>query len=155
MVLKKGTKIAEDKKSAGLPSDKDPMEYGKDIIRQLVKFMTAGPVLIKGLGTYATPLPFMDYLINEPVMATALYGRGVPVSVPNPARYALHKLTIAKRRRAQRQKSPKDVAQAWSLVEALAAFDHDSLIDAVLDAKRRGGDLKVIAAEVGEVVSPA
>ncbi len=44
--LKKGTKIAEDKKAAGLASDKDPMEYGKDIIRQLVKFMTAGPVLM-------------------------------------------------------------------------------------------------------------
>lgn len=44
--LKKGTKIAEDKKAAGLPSDKEPIEYGKDIIRQLVKFMTAGPVVM-------------------------------------------------------------------------------------------------------------
>ena len=44
--LKKGTKIAEDKKAAGLPSDKEPIEYGKDIIRQLVKFMTSGPVLM-------------------------------------------------------------------------------------------------------------
>ncbi|MDB5237753.1 MAG: hypothetical protein JWM46_23 [Candidatus Kaiserbacteria bacterium] len=44
--LKKGTKIAEDKKANGLPSDKEPLEYGKDIIRQLVKFMTSGPVLM-------------------------------------------------------------------------------------------------------------
>jgi nucleoside-diphosphate kinase len=44
--LKKGTKIVEDKKAAGLPVDKEPLEYGKDIIRQLVKFMTAGPVLM-------------------------------------------------------------------------------------------------------------
>ncbi len=44
--LKKGTKIVEDKKAAGLPVDKEPIEYGKDIIRQLVKFMTAGPVLM-------------------------------------------------------------------------------------------------------------
>lgn len=44
--LKKGTKIAEDKKAAGLPVEKEPIEYGKDIIRQLVKFMTAGPVLM-------------------------------------------------------------------------------------------------------------
>ncbi len=44
--LKKGTKIAEDKKAAGLPHDKDPMEYGKDIIRVLVKFMTSGPVVV-------------------------------------------------------------------------------------------------------------
>ena len=44
--LQKGTKILEDKKKNGLPADKEPMEYGKDIIRQLVKFMTCGPVLM-------------------------------------------------------------------------------------------------------------
>lgn len=44
--LKKGTKIAEDKKAAGLPVEKEPIEYGKDIIRQLVKFMTSGPVVM-------------------------------------------------------------------------------------------------------------
>ena len=44
--LQKGTKILEDKKKNGLPTDKEPMEYGKDIIRQLVKFMTSGPVLM-------------------------------------------------------------------------------------------------------------
>lgn len=44
--LKKGTKIAEDKKAAGLPVSKEPIEFGKDIIRQLVKFMTCGPVLM-------------------------------------------------------------------------------------------------------------
>src|SRR3989338_1319120 len=40
--LKKGSKIVEDKKANGLPADKEPLEYGKDIIRQLVKFMTNG-----------------------------------------------------------------------------------------------------------------
>jgi len=44
--LQKGTKILEDKKKNGLPTDREPMEYGKDIIRQLVKFMTCGPVLM-------------------------------------------------------------------------------------------------------------
>ena len=44
--LKKGTKIAEDKKANNLPVNKEPIEYGKDIIRQLVKFMTSGPVLM-------------------------------------------------------------------------------------------------------------
>ena len=44
--LQKGTKILEDKKANNLPADKEPMEYGKDIIRQLVKFMTSGPVLM-------------------------------------------------------------------------------------------------------------
>jgi len=44
--LKKGTKIAEDRKSAGMSVDKEPLEYGKDIIRALVKFMTCGPVVM-------------------------------------------------------------------------------------------------------------
>ena len=43
--LKKGSKIVEDKKANGLPADKEPLEYGKDIIRQLVKFMTGGPTI--------------------------------------------------------------------------------------------------------------
>ena len=44
--LKKGTKIVEDKKAAGLPTSKEPLDYGKDIIRQLVGFMSAGPVVM-------------------------------------------------------------------------------------------------------------
>jgi nucleoside-diphosphate kinase len=44
--LKKGTKIVEDKKANNLPVSKEAIDYGKDIIRQLVKFMTSGPVLM-------------------------------------------------------------------------------------------------------------
>lgn len=44
--LKKGTKIAEDRAAAGLSAEKEPIEYGKDIIRALEKFMTSGPVVL-------------------------------------------------------------------------------------------------------------
>lgn len=43
--LKKGTKIVEDKKAAGQKIEKEAIEYGKDIIGSLVKYMKAGPVL--------------------------------------------------------------------------------------------------------------
>lgn len=43
--LKKGAKIAEDRKANGLAADKESIEYGKDIIHALVTFMTCGPVL--------------------------------------------------------------------------------------------------------------
>lgn len=43
--LKKGTKIVEDKKASGLPITKEAIEYGRDIIGQLVKFMTSGPTI--------------------------------------------------------------------------------------------------------------
>lgn len=47
--LKKGAKIAEDRKAAGMEADKEPIEYGKDIIRALVKYMTAGPVVMMAI----------------------------------------------------------------------------------------------------------
>lgn len=47
--LKKGTKIADDRKQHGMVVDKEPIEYGKDIIRALVKFMTSGPVVMLAL----------------------------------------------------------------------------------------------------------
>ena len=43
---KKGARIMEDRKASGLPVDKEPIEYGKDIIRALEKFMTSGPVVM-------------------------------------------------------------------------------------------------------------
>ena len=47
--LKKGTKIVEDKKAAGQKIEKEAIEYGKGIIGSLVKYMTAGPVLMIAL----------------------------------------------------------------------------------------------------------
>lgn len=43
--LKKGTGIVENRKKLNLPIEKEPIEYGKDIIRALVKFMTCSPVI--------------------------------------------------------------------------------------------------------------
>lgn len=43
--LKKGNRIIEDLKSHGLPVEKEPIEYGKDIIRTIVHYMTAAPVI--------------------------------------------------------------------------------------------------------------
>ena len=43
--LKKGTRIVEDLMAQGKPIDKEPIEYGKDIIRTIVKYMTTAPVV--------------------------------------------------------------------------------------------------------------
>lgn len=43
--LKKGERIAENKKTLGHTLDKEPIEYGKDIIRAVVSYMRAGPVV--------------------------------------------------------------------------------------------------------------
>jgi nucleoside-diphosphate kinase len=44
--IKKGTNIAADRAAAGLSAEKEPIEYGKDIIRALEKYMTASPVIM-------------------------------------------------------------------------------------------------------------
>jgi len=41
----KGERTLKERKANGMSADKDAIEYGKDIIRLLVKFMTSGPVL--------------------------------------------------------------------------------------------------------------
>ena len=43
--LKKGERIVEDLKAQGRTIDKEPIEYGKDIIRTIVNYMTAAPVV--------------------------------------------------------------------------------------------------------------
>jgi len=43
--LKKGTRTIEERTAMGMPVEKEAIEYGKDIIRALVKFMSCGPVV--------------------------------------------------------------------------------------------------------------
>jgi len=42
----KGSKVLADRKKSGMSADKPAIEYGKDIVRALVKFMTSGPVVL-------------------------------------------------------------------------------------------------------------
>lgn len=51
---KKGAGIIADREKSGLPIEKEAIEYGKDIIRALIKFMTSGPVVVMVLeGNHA------------------------------------------------------------------------------------------------------
>ena len=73
-------------------------------------------------GASADPLRFLDFLIREPVRTMLLHRSGVSVVVPDPSRYAIHKLIVASRRHTNEQgpaKREKDVRQAALLIEAL------------------------------------
>ncbi|HWA18507.1 MAG TPA: GSU2403 family nucleotidyltransferase fold protein [Devosia sp.] len=91
---------------------------------------TGRPAPMPALGlASAEPLRFLDFLIYEPVRAILLHGPGVPVLVPSPARYAVHKLIVSSRRRGgdqSRTKSLKDLQQVQILIEA---FDQRRLSD--------------------------
>ena len=72
-------------------------------------------------GAAAEPLRFLDFLIHEPVRTVMLHKGGIPVLVPDPARFAVHKLIIATRRQSGSQKDLKDFGQADQLADALEA----------------------------------
>jgi hypothetical protein len=94
---------------------------------------------MKGLEAGAAPLQHIDWLISEPVRTVALWGAGVPINVPQPARFAVHKLILAQKRHAgMRVKRQKDLAQADALIEALLVNDPYALQDAMDDARAQG-----------------
>lgn len=93
-------------------------------------------------GASAQPLRFLDFLIHEPVRAVLLHAGGVPVLVPAPERYAVHKLIVGSRRRDDHDgtaKSQKDRLQAKALMEAMIALRRNAdLAEAYVEAWSRG-----------------
>jgi hypothetical protein len=83
------------------------------------------PVKMPALGgASAFPLRFLDFLIRHPIRSVLLHGPGIPVLVPSPERYAVHKLIVASRRIKDSDvsaKSRKDRLQARSIFEAMIA----------------------------------
>ncbi|MGY2845334.1 hypothetical protein ACVIWU_004796 [Bradyrhizobium sp. USDA 4509] len=101
------------------------------------------PVPMPALGgAAALPLRFLDYLIFQPIRAVLLHGPGVPVLIPSPERYAIHKLIVGSRRKEDRDataKSAKDRLQARSIIEAMIANRQQSdLAAAYTEAWDRG-----------------
>jgi len=86
----------------------------------------------------ATPLHFLEFLIQDAIRAVALYNDGIKVTIPNPARYAIHKLIIAQERSIGVAKRDKDLAQASALIGILHANDPYLLHDTWEEARARG-----------------
>lgn len=93
-------------------------------------------------GASAEPLRFLDFALRRPVRAVLLHGPGVPVVVPAPERFAVHKLIVAARRRKagdRARKADKDRAQASTLFEVLLGTGRGGdLASALTEAWNRG-----------------
>ncbi|QOZ26655.1 GSU2403 family nucleotidyltransferase fold protein [Bradyrhizobium sp. CCBAU 51753] len=105
------------------------------------------PVPMPALGGAAAfPLRFLDFLIHQPIRAVLLHGAGVPVLIPSPERYAVHKLIVASRRKTDGDvsaKSSKDRLQAKSIIEAMIANRQQAdLASAFVEAWDRGDHWK-------------
>jgi hypothetical protein len=101
------------------------------------------PARMPALGDIsAEPLRFLDFLIYLPERAVVLHGAGVPVLVPAPERFAVHKLIVATRRLNDRNgiaKSSKDRSQSLSLMQAMVETRRTvALADVYMEAWDRG-----------------
>ncbi|PIE01498.1 MAG: hypothetical protein CSA81_11245 [Acidobacteria bacterium] len=78
------------------------------------------PIMTANLKIRATGLRFLDFLLEETEPAVVIAKSGILVSVPNPGRFAIHKLVVSERRRAfEWNKAKKDRIQAQLLIEHL------------------------------------
>ena len=92
-----------------------------DLLTPMVGRTSSKPVHLAALDTYAEPVRFLDYVLEDVQPAAIVAKAGVLVNVPTPARYAVHKLVTSQRRAAAFQvKGAKDIRQAEQLIDVLA-----------------------------------
>ncbi len=111
------------------------------------------PEALPALGTDARPLRFLDFLIRDPEPAVLLHGTGIYVLVPAPARYAVHKLIVARRRQAGNAKRGKDIQQAEALFDLLISKRPHELRAAWQEAYARGKTWRQLLGEALGLVS--
>jgi hypothetical protein len=78
------------------------------------------PVHIPRLKASAQPLEFLDYLLEAPVKTPIINGGATMVNVPDPAKFALHKLIVSVDRPISSQsRAGKDRQQAGEMIDVL------------------------------------
>lgn len=120
-----------------------------DILAPLVGKSKPSIKIKNVLGAAAEPLRFLDFLIKCPVKAVLIGPKGgIPVFVPDPARYALHKLIISSYRSASdTSKRTKDLAQAHQLLNVCLRERKTDLLMAYKEVINRGPKWKKIVQE--------
>lgn len=97
------------------------------------------PVPVPKFRTAAQGLKYLDYLIEAPQPAAVIDSTGVLVNIPDPARYAFHKLIVAQERPVSEQvKRAKDLRQASLLFTVLGEERPGDLLQAWDALKARG-----------------
>jgi hypothetical protein len=110
-----------------------------DILTPEVDATDGSPKFIPAFNVAAQPLPFLDYLIENPEKGAVVNGGGVLVNVPTPARYAFHKLIVSGERGVpMHDKIEKDLMQAAQVFSVLADERPGDLLLAWDEIKRRG-----------------
>ncbi|MFV1985615.1 MAG: GSU2403 family nucleotidyltransferase fold protein [Thiohalomonadales bacterium] len=95
-------------------------EFHVDMLTPLHGAPNKHPVYLSHIKAYADPLRFLDYLLEDTLPAVVVAKAGIIVNVPDPSRFALHKLVVSVRRSArEHNKAIKDIKQAQQLLTVL------------------------------------
>ena len=110
----------------GLPSSRPSASFklpGAEalLVDLLVPGREAGKVVaVKELATHGQTVPLLEFLVEAPLESVVLSpNQIVPVRVPAPERFVLHKLYASQMRRAHPGKGKKDLEQATVIAAAL------------------------------------
>lgn len=92
------------------------------------------------LGVPLQPLHFIEFILEDVHQAVVMSAVGVVlVNVPDPARFALHKLLVFADRRARSpEKALKDLRHAAALLELLGTYRPDDVLSLWKDLVKRG-----------------
>jgi hypothetical protein len=122
----------------GMPSDRPSASFklpGAELlgVDLLVPGERTGAILpVKELHAYGQAIPLLDYLIDDDIPGVVLSpNQIIPVRVPAPERFAIHKLFSSQSRRADRGKASKDLVQAAVLVAAIEDETPGRIMDAL------------------------
>lgn len=95
-------------------------EFHVDLLTPLYGPNTSKPVHLPHFNSYAQPMRFLEYLLDDSQGAVVPFRSGILVNVPDPARFAVHKLVVSQRRPvAQQTKVRKDIQQGSELLSVL------------------------------------
>lgn len=115
-------------------------ELTVDVLAPMRGRETQRPVHLTDFDTYAQPLRFLDYLIEEMQPAVLLYKHGIMTNVPAPARFAIHKCVVSQRRTAAfADKTRRDLQQAEQVFRVLVEERPGDITLAFEAAKKMGG----------------
>ena len=117
--------------STSLATPRGPVKV--DFLAPMRRPGQTAPIRIPQWNFSATPLRFMDYLLGGQLQRGLYVGAyAVPVTLPHPGRYAVHKIVVSQERAAAfAAKAEKDLVQAAQLVAALAENRPQDLFDAM------------------------
>lgn len=101
-----------------------------DLLTPQLRRDDPNPMPLTKLKAGAIPMQYLRWLITDPLQAAIMYSSGSAAFVPQPARYAVHKLIVAQKRTSDRTKRAKDLLQSRALIDILKTRDPYALADA-------------------------